>query len=220
MTFRVLLAGGTGLVGGQLADRLRDRADIELTSLARAPKQAGERAIDFEALLVDPTGSIGPGSFDAGISCLGTTIRKAGSEAAFRRVDRDYVVAVACAARAAGARQFILVTSVSAGGQGFYLRVKGEAENAVRAIGFERLDLIRPGLLLGSRPERRPGEQVAQRLAPFLDYVLRGPLDRYAAIGADVVAAAIAQLIGTATPGVHVHGNRELRALAGGERSG
>lgn len=217
---RVLLAGGTGLVGGLTTDRLADRAGVELTSIVRSPRRPGERAIEFEALVADPTGIVGPGPYDVGVSCLGTTVGKAGSEAAFRRVDRDYVIAVARAARACGARQFVLVTSVGAGGRGFYLRVKGEVESAVRALSFERLDVIRPGLLLGSRRDRRPGEQVAQQLAPLLNPLLRGPLDRYGAIGAHVVAAAIAHLIGAATPGVHVQGNREIRALAGGERQG
>lgn len=220
MTVRVLFAGGTGLVGGLLTGRLLARGDVALTSLVRSPHRAEESAIDFEALAADPVEAFGSEPVDVGVSCLGTTIRAAGSQAAFRRVDRDYVLAVARAARARGARRFVLVTSVGAGGRGFYLRVKGEAEVGVRALGFQRVDLVRPGLLLGARAERRPGEQLAQRLAPFLDPLLLGRLDRYAALPATTVAAAIERLIGAAAPGIYVHHNRELRALAAGRRAG
>jgi uncharacterized protein YbjT (DUF2867 family) len=214
VTERVLLAGGTGLVGGFLTERLLARRDVEVTSLVRAPRRPGERAIDFEALAADPVSVIGPDPVNVGISSLGTTMRAAGSQAAFRRVDLDYVGAVARAAKLNGATRFVLLTSVGAGGRGFYLRVKGEAEAKVRAIGFERLDLVRPGLLLGDRRERRPGERLAQRAAPLLRFMLRGPLDAYAPIPAATVAAAIERLIDASEPGVHIHSNRELRALA------
>lgn len=211
---RVLLAGGTGLVGGMLTRRLMARPDISLTSLVRTARLAPERAVDWEALAADPADVVGAGTLDVGVSCLGTTIRAAGSRAAFRRVDRDYVVAVARAARAAGARRFVLVSSVGAGGRGFYLRVKGEAERAVAGLGFERVDLVRPGLLLGPRAERRPGERIAQAVAPFLDPLLRGPLTKYAAIPAETVAAAVEALLAERGAGVHAHHDPELRALA------
>lgn len=200
---RILLAGGTGLVGRKVAARLHG----EVVSFVRANT-------DFEALVADPAGAV-EGAFDTGISCLGTTIRAAGSQAAFRRVDHDYVLAVAQAARAHGARQFILMTSVGAGGGNFYLSVKGEIERAVAALGFDRVDLIRPGLLLGPRAERRPGEALAQRLAPVLNPLMVGPLARYGGIPAETVAAAIAALVGAPGAGVFVHHNPELRALAG-----
>jgi hypothetical protein len=84
------------------------------------------QAIDFEALVVDPLGVKGPDRVDLGISCLGTTIRKAGTPAASRRVDHDYVLAIARTALGKGARQFIMASLVGAGGSGFYLSVKGE----------------------------------------------------------------------------------------------
>ena len=213
MTTRVLLAGGSGLVGGLLTKRLSRRDDVTVERLVRTPNRAGERQIDFEKLVDDP-GLTGIDPIDVGISCLGTTIRKAGSQAAFRRVDHDYVVSVAQAAKALGAHHFILVSSVGAGGGGFYLRVKGETEAAVSALGFDRLDLIRPSLLLGPRTERRPAERVAQALAPLLDPLLMGSLSRYAALDATVVAAAIERLIDVTAAGSHVHHTAELRALA------
>lgn len=211
---RVLLAGGTGLVGGLLTERLLARSQVSLVSLVRSPRRPVERPTDFEGLVADPAAAVAGKTVDVGVSCLGTTIRAAGSRAAFRRVDHDYVLAVARAARAGGARRFVLVSSVGAGGRGFYLSVKGEVEAAVAALGFERVDLVRPGLLLGERRERRPGERLAQAAAPLLSPLLRGPLARYGAIPAATVAAAIETLIGGAGAGTYAHHNPELRTLA------
>ena len=218
MPTSILLAGGTGLVGGLLTRRLAGRGDVVLDSLVRTARVAGERAIDFEALVADPTGVAGGPPVDVGISCLGTTIRTAGSQAAFRRVDHDYVLAVARAALGRGARQFILVSSVGAGGGGFYLTVKGETEAAVGALGFARVDIVRPSLLLGARTDRRPGERVAQALAPLFSPILRGPLARYAAIDAAVVADAIERLAFAEGEGRFVHHLPDLLALAKAER--
>jgi uncharacterized protein YbjT (DUF2867 family) len=214
VTVRVLLAGGTGLVGSRLTKLLSGRDDVALRSLVRTPSHPAEQAIDFDALTVDPVGATGSQAVDVGISCLGTTIRKAGTQAAFRRVDHDYVLAVARAAIGRGARQFIMISSAGAGGSGFYLRVKGEVEQAVRSLGFARLDIIRPGLILGERQERRPMESLAQQLAPLLNPLLVGSLGRYACVPADTIAAAIARLVGRTEPGGRIHHSPELSSLA------
>ncbi len=213
----LLLAGASGLTGGILARKLAGRADIALLSLVRAPRNAGETAMDFEALTVDPAGmmaKIGAGKIAAGICCLGSTIRKAGSQAAMRRIDHDYAVATAQAARACGARQFILMSSVGAGGQGFYLQLKGETESGIAALGFERFDILRPSLLLGDRAERRTAERLWQIAAPLLNPLLLGGLEKYRAIPAEAVASAILRLIDAPAPGKHVHEYRDLLSLA------
>lgn len=216
MTLRVLLAGGTGLVGALAKARLERRPEVELVSLVRRGSSAPGRAIDFEALVGAPEAvlrPLAPDGLDVAISCLGTTIRTAGSQAAMFRVDHDYVLATATAARALGARQFILVTAAGAGGPGFYLQTKGAVEQEIARLGFERLDAIRPGLLLGQRSERRFWEALAQRVSGALSVVMRGPLSRYAAIRAEVVADAVSTLAGAAGGGRHVHENDDLRRL-------
>lgn len=214
MRLSVLLAGGTGLVGARVADRMAARDDIDLVSLVRTARRPGERRIDFEALVAAPAETVAAERVDVGISCLGTTIRTAGSQAAFRRVDHDYVLAVATAARQAGARQFIVVSSVGAGGGSFYLRVKGEMEAGLRALGFARLDIIRPGLLIGDRADRRPAERLAQRLAPLLDPLLLGGAAKFGSVAAGDVAAAIVARIGRTEPGVHIAHKREIQSGA------
>ncbi|MFZ4688679.1 MAG: NAD-dependent dehydratase [Polymorphobacter sp.] len=201
----VLLAGATGLVGSRVLALLPDAIPVG----RRATGRAGEVVAEFAALPALPAA-------DVAVCALGTTIRKAGSQAAFRAVDFDAVLAFARGAQAAGVTRFIMVTAVGAdAGSGvFYSRVKGEAERALAAMGFARLDIIQPGLILGPRSEHRPVEVFFQRLAPLLNPLLVGALAKYGAVSADVVAAAIVVLAGRAVPGCFVHQNRALVALA------
>lgn len=219
MTQRILLAGSTGLVGGLVRARLAaQQPGTELVSLVRQGSSSPGSAVDFEALCKAPEATLkplAPMGIDAGISCLGTTIRTAGSQPAMFRVDHDYVLAAARGARALGARQFILVTAAGAGGPGFYLKTKGAIEQAVSGLGFERVDLIRPGFLIGGRSERRFWEMIGQRVFATLTPVLPGPLSRYGAIPAQTVADAIVTLVGQTAPGRIVHENDDLRRIAG-----
>lgn len=145
-------------------------------------------------------------------------MRAAGSEAAFRAVDFDAVVAFAAAARRAGARHMLSVSSVGADAQSrnFYLRIKGEMERALEALGFDRLDIFRPGLLRGERgSDRRLGERLGIALSPVVNLALRGRLDRFAAIDAALVASAVHACLGREEPGTFRHENRDIRRLAG-----
>ena len=211
---RVAMIGATGLIGRSLGPRVAAEHDLLLIG-RRAAGIAG--AEDHVAPIADwPKQLIGE-TIAVAISTLGTTIRQAGSWDAFRAVDVDAVLGFARAARAAGARQFLCVSSVGAdaGARNRYLAMKGEVERDLAAIGFERLDIIRPGLLRGDRgDDRRLGERIAIAIGPLLNPLLRGPLDRFAAIDADKVAAAMASLIGAEGGGRHIHFNRILRQSA------
>lgn len=223
---RVLLAGASGLVGSEVRRQLLARADgPTLVSLLRRPRRAHPpRDLEWVADLSDParddelTAGLRAlaGDVDACVCALGTTIRQAGSREAFLAVDRDLVIRVATIARALGAKHMVLVSSVGASAQSdnFYLRVKGETERALGELGFERLDLLRPGLLLGERSEKRAAEQWGQRLAPLANPLLRGPLRRYRAITATDVAAAAVAVLSQGEGGRHVHENAALMALA------
>lgn len=214
MTLHVLLAGGTGLVGGHVRALLTDRPDINPILLVRHGSSGTGHPVDFEQLCQEPERllrPLAPAGIDVAISCLGTTIAKAGSQPAMFRIDHDYVLAVARGARALGARQFILVTAAGAGGPGFYLRTKGAIERAVVDLGFERVDLIRPGFLLGDRSERRVWETIGQRIFAALTPILFGPLAQYGAVSAASVARTIVAIIGAGKPGHHVHRNDDLR---------
>ncbi len=217
MNRRILLAGSTGLVGVLARTQLKPKTDVDLISLIRRGSAASGHAIDFERLCANPGGvlqTVAPDGVDIAISCLGTTIATAGSQAAMFRVDHDYVLAVAQGARVLGARHFILVTAAGAGGPGFYLQTKGKIEQAIAALGFDRIDIIRPGFLLGARGERRVWEAIGQRVFAVLTPILVGPLSRYGAIPAETVADAIVILAGQAESGCKIHENKDLRRLA------
>ena len=210
---KVLVAGATGLVGGRAIDALIDGGH-EACAVGRRPlgrEGVVDCIVDFSALDELPAA-------DAAVCALGTTRADAGSAAAFRAVDHDAVLAFAEAARRAGLARFVLVTSVGADPRAFalYPRVKGEVEAAVAGLGFERLDILQPGLLLGPRSAHRPVEALLQRAAPWLSPLLRGGLARYGAIEADLVAHAAANLLSVSGDGVRRYENDALRMLAVG----
>jgi uncharacterized protein YbjT (DUF2867 family) len=215
---RIALIGSTGLVGSMLLPRLA-RAGHEVHALQRRPASAPTPGVQVHHALPDEwpriVNALRP---EVAVSALGTTMRQAGSEAGFRIVDHDMVLNFAAAARAAGGRRFVTVSSVGAdaGSSNFYLRLKGEVEAELEALGFARLDIFRPGLLRGPRgKDRRLGERIGIALSPLVNLGLRGRFDRYAAIDAAVVATAIAACLADETAGTYIHNNREIWSSAG-----
>lgn len=208
---KLALVGATGLVGRALMDELVGRADFRLTAIGRreVPLPKGAR---MEMRLADPShwseilAEIRP---DVVVCALGTTWRKAGrDEQAFRAVDHDLVLQVASAAREAGARQFIFVSSVGASlaSKTVYLRVKAEVENALAKLRFKRLDILQPGLLRGIRHgDVRPAEGVGRIASPLMDALLHGSWRRYRSISAHRIAEAILSFSKEKAGGRFVH---------------
>jgi uncharacterized protein YbjT (DUF2867 family) len=214
----VLLAGATGLVGDLCLRRLLAKtstAERVVAVVRRPPAQEDARLQVLETPFDQLPGHI-PVPARAALCALGTTMAQAGSQDAFRQVDHDAVVAFARWARAGGVTTFVLVSSAGAapGSRTFYLRVKGEAEEAVAAVGFPRVVVLRPGVLIGPRRETRRGDAIAQRLMPLLKPLMAGPLRRFRAISADTVAAAMIAATATRDPGRHVWHNQDIEAAA------
>jgi uncharacterized protein YbjT (DUF2867 family) len=171
----VLLCGASGLVGGECLRLLVSDPGVErIVLLARRPlvsipgapcdvKKVDQRIVDFDRLQ-DYAGAM---NVDQVFCALGTTMKKAGSREAFRKVDLEYPLEIARLARGQGARHFLLVSAkgASASSRIFYNRVKGELEDALSSLGYPALTIIRPSLLLGERAEFRLGERVAERLS-------------------------------------------------------
>ncbi|MCD9032975.1 NAD(P)H-binding protein [Luteimonas sp. Y-2-2-4F] len=207
---RLLLVGATGLVGRHvLAQALADPRVAAVTAPARRelpphPKLQSPR-VDFDRLPEDAEWW----RADAAVCTLGTTIRAAGSQDAFRRVDHDYPLAVARLAHAGGTRTFALNSAMGAdaGSRIFYNRVKGELERDLAAVGFDSLTFVRPGLIGGDRDEVRPGERAAGIVLGAL-----GPLlpRRWRINPAPRIAAALLAAALDAAPGVHVVGSERL----------
>ena len=209
MSRTAVVAGATGMVGTLLLRQLAtDPGYAEVRVLGRrAPAQAHPKFRFIETDFEDLDKLAAALAADDVFCCLGTTIRKAGSQPAFERVDYHMVVDLARAAHKAGARRFLVVSAVGASehSPAFYSRVKGRMEQAVSTIGFETVHIVRPSLLLGERSERRPAERISQLVAPLLSPLLHGPLKKYRAVDGDAVATALVQLAHRKDAGVHVH---------------
>jgi uncharacterized protein YbjT (DUF2867 family) len=214
----VLLAGGTGLVGRELLSELLASQPTRVIHalVRRLPEHPPTDArlhwlkVDFGALPPLPVA-------DTALCALGTTIKVAGSQAAFRAVDFDAVIAFARAARTAGVRRFGVVSALGANpkSRNFYNRVKGEMEAALSALGFERLVIARPSLLLGQRSDLgqpgRPGEKVAEALTrPFGGLIPKA----WRPIEAATVARALHQAVSAnGAAGVRIIESGELQTL-------
>jgi uncharacterized protein YbjT (DUF2867 family) len=207
MSRTALVAGASGLVGGHLLrSLLADAAYTRVVMLGRRqietrhPKLE-QRVVDFGAL--DAVTDV---AADDAFCCLGTTIKTAGSQEAFRKVDHDYVLAFARAGRRAGAAQFLLVTALGADPTSriFYSRVKGEVEAAVRQLPYRGVQIFRPSFLMGHRAEGRLAERIALPIARAVAPLLIGPLRRYRPIDAADVARAMVQIAKEAPRGPNV----------------
>ena len=148
--------------------------------------------------------------------CLGTTIAKAGSRDAFRKVDFEYIVGLARNARKAGAKRFLVVSSLGANAHSavFYSRVKGETEQALQAIGFRELHLFQPSLLLGNRHESRMGERIGIAATTFITPLMLGPMRKYRPIEAQAVARAMWKTAWANRRGNHVYPSEKIVVLA------
>ncbi|MBH5323034.1 NAD(P)H-binding protein [Aurantiacibacter sediminis] len=215
---RVLLVGATGLVGRSVITRSIDMSQFALQGLARSEMQFPDGA-RMELVLADSEDwgevvkMIAP---EAVICALGTTIKKAGSEEAFRAVDHDLVMDVARAAKAAGTTGFVYVSSVGAdtGSRNFYLRTKGEVERDLKALKFRRLDILRPGLLRGQRRgDARFLEGIGQVAAPVADLFLQGSYSKFRSIRASDLAAAALQCVREKPAGQFIHEHEGLKRL-------
>ncbi|MBL6750794.1 MAG: NAD(P)H-binding protein [Nevskia sp.] len=211
-----LVAGGSGMVGGYLLEALlASPAYARVISLTRRPRpqpqtQPPGKLVEIAANLLDlaPLGE--RLAADDVFCCLGTTTAKAGREG-LEQVDHDMVVEFARAGRAAGARQFVVVSAIgtSATAPSFYARVKARMEQDVAALGYPAVHILRPSLLMGPRGESRPAERFAQVVAPLLAPLMIGPLRPYRPVDAAQVAQAMLRLALAPAQGMHIHYFRE-----------
>lgn len=202
---KLLLAGASGLVGGHLL-RLA-LADARITQVIAPVRRALSTThpkllapvVDYDALPEDAPWW----QADAVVCALGTTMKAAGSQAAFRKVDHDYPLAVARCARAHGTPTYVLNSASGANAQSrfFYNRVKGELEQALAGMGFTSLTSARPGLIGGERRESRPAERAA-----LLALTALGPLlpRRWRICPAQTIARAMLDAALQGRAGVHV----------------
>lgn len=204
----LLLAGASGLIGTEVVRQALALPGLQAVhALVRRtpPTTAGDSRLHW---LQADFARLGPlPAADAALCTLGTTIKVAGSQAAFRAVDFDAVLAFARAAQAAGVRRFAVVSALGAdaGSAVFYNRVKGEIEAALSALAFTSLTIARPSLLVGDRAALGQPVRLGERLGLAISAPL-GPLvpAAWRPIHADVVARALLRALAAAQPGVQV----------------
>jgi uncharacterized protein YbjT (DUF2867 family) len=213
-----VVLGASGLVGGFCLRALVDDQDYtrvltfgrrELPSLTRA--KVAQRVADLGSLTADDF----QGAQDV-FCALGTTIRKAGSQEAFRRIDLELPLRSAAEALKAGAEQFVVVSSVGAdaASKNFYLRTKGELERDLANLPFKAIHILRPSLLIGKRPEFRLGEAIGMKIAPVLDLLTLGSLRKYHSIRAEIVGKAMMGAARQGKNGTFIYEYEEIVRLA------
>jgi uncharacterized protein YbjT (DUF2867 family) len=214
----ILLAGASGYVGNLALDALLDSTDIgRVYAITRRPlgrehPRLANRIVRFDQIESQLKGL----TCQAALCSLGTTIRQAGSQDAFREVDFDAVLAFARTAKAAQAQRFVVVSSAGADpkSKNFYLRTKGEMEEALAGVGFASLDILQPSLLLGWRGEIRPLELLGSVFMPLINPFLTGKREVFRAIPARTVAAAMAGVTRSGRRGLQRYTYSAIQSLS------
>lgn len=213
-----ILLGASGLVGGFcLRALVDDPAYTRVMIFGRRQLPAITRAKVSQR--IGDLGSFTAEDFRGGqdvFSALGTTIRKAGSQAEFRRIDMEMPLHLASEAVKAGAEQLVIVSSVGAdpSSKNFYLHTKGELERELTKLPFKAIHILRPSLLIGKRAEFRLGEALGMAIAPALDLLALGPLRRYHAIKAELVGRAMVGAARSGKSGTYIYEYDEIVKLA------
>jgi len=212
-----LIAGATGLVGNAILHQLLADDQYEKVAIitrksidVKHPKLI-QKQIDFdsiESLKLD---------FQVhDVFCaLGTTIKTAGSQDAFRKVDYTYVVNLGKWCEANSVKKFMIVSAMGANAKSgiFYNRVKGEMETSVSKLNIPEIHVFRPSLLMGDRTEKRGGEKIAQLVMGSLGFLFSGPLLKYKGIHADVVAKAMIKSATKEVKGFNIYESGEMQKM-------
>ena len=213
-----IIAGATGLTGGHLLRFLLEDPEIEQVKvIGRKKPELTHPKIKF--LSTDFSNIEQINKFIQGdqcFCCLGTTIKKAGSKEAFKKVDLEVPVLMAKIATENNVPVFGVVSSLGAKAtsSNFYLRTKGQMEEEILQLSFENIIIARPSLLLGKRKEFRFGEEAGKLVMKALSLLFIGPLRKYRAIEAETVSRAIYLLVKN-NPGKEIFDSQELEEIGG-----
>lgn len=207
-----VIAGATGLIGNQLLQLLLNDPEYHLVkAFTRSPLELKHSKLqnivaDFDRLRELRAQLSG----DAVFCCLGTTMKKAGSKEAFKKVDYMYPLELATTTHHHGAQQFLLVSALGADKNAsiYYNKIKGEVEEAIGKVGFRSYHIMRPSLLLGPRDESRPGEDAAKFFYKAFGFLIP---EKYKAVDAAKVARAMLRLARDEQEGMHIHESKALQ---------
>jgi uncharacterized protein YbjT (DUF2867 family) len=208
-----LIAGSTGLIGGQLLELLLASTEYsKVVAITRKALPAHLKLVQVKMDL-DKIPELNEAfRADDVFCCLGTTISKAGSKEKFRQVDFEYPLMLAQSSLAFGATQYLIVTALGAAKDSaiFYNRVKGEVEEAISAVGFQTVHIFRPSLLIGPRTEARTGEEAAKVFYKIFGFAIP---KKYKAIESLKVAKAMLHFASQQEKGKFIHESVELQSF-------
>ncbi|NML37427.1 NAD(P)H-binding protein [Chitinophaga sp. G-6-1-13] len=212
-----IVIGATGLTGTHLvAALLQDNYFSKVKVLVRQPwahQHPGLESVvvDFD----DEPGLTAAIEGDVFFSCIGTTIKKAGTQENFRAVDYGITTRCAAIARRKDIPQFLMISSIGANprSSNFYLRTKGQTEEAILAIGFIGTYIFRPSFLIGERKEFRFGEWLGKYLIQLFYFLLQGRWKKYRGIKAATVAHAMVRVAKQYDPGIHIFESDAIQNL-------
>ncbi len=206
---KVILAGATGLIGGKVLEILLKEPQIE-SVIAFARQKQAISAPKLQWVVGDLPPESLPGA-DALIMAIGTTMAKAGSEAAFFKTDVEIPFQMALLAKDAGVQQVLNVSAKGANTKSFifYNRSKGDLEKRLIELGFEKTVIVRPALLLGERKESRPGERIGQLLFRNLNFLFPKSIK---AVSAESVASTLVRALFSKKNRICIIENQEIHS--------
>ena len=211
---KALILGSTGLIGKELLSiLLEEEAYEQIFALVRRPghvthPKLKECVVDFDNLHPDEAFF----KVDDVFCCLGTTIKKAGSRAAMKKVDVEYPVKVARYAKENGAAHYLVVSSVNANVKSpfAYSKMKGELEDQLKILSYETLSILHPSLLLGNREEHRFMEGLANKVVRAIEKIKKRPISSNIAIEGKKVALAMNRIAQESEKGVHIYSPKQI----------
>lgn len=213
-----LIAGASGLIGSELLHILLKGKEYDrVVAIVRSPMYLThpkliEKVVDFNQL----NEHIDCFKVDDVFCCLGTTIKKAKTKDAMKKIDVEYPLNIAKIAKEQGAKQYVLVSSMNANPNStvFYSKIKGILEQELMKIPYESISIMRPSLLLGNRMEFRLGEKVAGTILRGLGFLFFGPLKKYKAVKAEDVALAMYKIAQNPNRGTTIYSSKELESIS------
>ena len=215
MSISISVIGSTGLIGKQFLESISEGDYAQVIAITRRSIPSLEQQLFIKQAIHDFSNLDKLGDdlkTDVLVCALGTTIKTAGSQARFMEIDHDIPLETARIAQAEGCKTFILISAVGANPQSsiFYSRVKGLLEEDLKELDFDRLFILRPGMLLGDRQEKRSGEFIGKLLMQPLNFLIPW---KYKAIHSATLVSTIHHLIASQKQGLQIIEGKELFGL-------
>jgi len=213
-----LVLGANGLIGEIVVDLLlkNDKYNMVFAVSRKGVNKESPKLVQIFADMNNAEEKIKDIRVDVLFSCIGSTQAKSPNKDEYYKIDHDYPILVSTLLKKNGCSTVCLVSSIGANAQSknFYLKLKGQVEQSLLALGFESTHIFRPSLLMGKRKERRFFEIATQKLSPLFNMLMIGSWKKFRSISAESVARAMIHTASLRTNGVHIYQTEEIKKLA------